>query len=151
MKTITHTRNFEMPQPIARLFPLFSPEGEKHWVPGWDYHTPMDTTELCEDYVFFTRTHDHGATEAIWIVKEHDPAAYRVSFYKIEPGEKIGVITVQCSELAPVRTAVQVSYKYLALSATGEEFLASFSEDAYAAFIAEWQRLLTDYFASGAP
>lgn len=37
MKTISHTKSFEMPHPIAELFPLLSPEGEKYWVPGWDY------------------------------------------------------------------------------------------------------------------
>lgn len=31
MKTIRHTKTFEMPLPIAELFPLFSPEGEKYW------------------------------------------------------------------------------------------------------------------------
>jgi hypothetical protein len=35
MKTISHTKSFEMPRPIAEVFPLFSPEGEKYWVPGW--------------------------------------------------------------------------------------------------------------------
>ncbi len=34
MKSISHTKAFEMALPIAELFPLFSPEGEKYWVPG---------------------------------------------------------------------------------------------------------------------
>ena len=57
--------------PIADLFPLFSPEGEKYWVPGWDYENVMGTTELSEDYVFLTKNHDHGITNAIWIVKKY--------------------------------------------------------------------------------
>ncbi len=36
MKSISHTKAFEMALPVAELFPLFSPEGEKYWVPGWD-------------------------------------------------------------------------------------------------------------------
>ena len=80
MKTISHTKSFEMPRPIAELFPLFSPEGEKYWVPGWDYENVMGTPELSEDYVFLTKTHDHATTNAIWIVKKYDPESHTVQF-----------------------------------------------------------------------
>ena len=148
MKSISHTKAFEMTIPIAELFPLFSPEGEKYWVPGWDYENVMGTTELSEDYVFFTKTHDHGTTDAIWIVKKYDPKSHFVQFYKIEPKDKIGVVTVKCTKLETERTKVQVTYKYIALSATGEKFIAEFSEIAYEKFIGEWQTLLSNYFKS---
>jgi hypothetical protein len=128
------------------LFPLFSPEGEKCWVPEWDYENVMGTTELAEDYVFLTKTHDHGTTDAIWIVKRYDPKSHFVQFYKIEPGEKIGVISVKCAELDAARTKVQVIYKYMPLSASGELFVAEFSESAYEEFIGEWKTPLTNYF-----
>ena len=83
MKTIRHTKTFEMPLPIADLFPLFSPEGEKEWVPGWDYKNVMGTTQLCEDYVFLTKSHDHALAEALWIVKAYKPESHFVQFYKI--------------------------------------------------------------------
>ncbi len=148
MKSISHTKAFEMTIPIAELFPLFSPEGEKYWVPGWDYENVMGTTELSEDYVFFTKTHDHGTTDAIWIVKKYDPKSHFVQFYKIEPKYKIGVVTVKCTKLETERTKVLVTYKYIALSATGEKFIAEFSEIAYEKFIGEWQTLLSNYFKS---
>ena len=37
MNSIKYTAGFDIDQPAADLFPLFSPEGEKLWVPGWDY------------------------------------------------------------------------------------------------------------------
>jgi hypothetical protein len=148
MKSIRHTMAFEMAIPISELFPLFSPEGEKYWVPGWDYENVMGTTELSEDYVFLTKTHDHGTTDAIWIIKKYDPGSYFVQFYKIEPVDKIGVVTVKCLELETERTEVQVTYEYLALSANGEKFISEFSESAYELFIGEWQMLLSNYFKS---
>ena len=148
MKSITHTKAFKMNVPIADIFPLFSPEGEKHWVPGWDYENVMGTTELSDDYVFLTKTHDHGTTDAIWIVKKYDPNSHFVQFYKIEPEDKIGVVTVKCTKLETERTKVQVTYKYIALSATGELFVSEFSESAYEEFIGEWQTLLSNYFES---
>ncbi len=134
--------------PIAELFPLFSPEGEKSWVPGWDYESVMGTTELSEDYVFLTRTHDHKTTKAIWIAKKYDPQSHFVQFYKIEPEDKIAVITVKCTELEAEKTKVQVTYKYIALSPTGEIFVSKFSESAYEEFIGEWQTLLSNYLKS---
>jgi hypothetical protein len=148
LKSISHTRAFEMPLPIEELFPLFSPEGEKHWVPGWGYENLMGTTELSEDYVFLTRSHDHGTKEAIWIVKRYDPGSHFVQYYKIEPEDKIGVVTVKCAGLEPARTEVQVTYKYTALSKAGERFVSEFTEAVYEDFIGEWQRLLLTYFES---
>jgi hypothetical protein len=148
MKSISHTKAFEMAIPVADLFPLFSPEGEKFWVPDWDYVNVMGTTELSEDYVFLTKTHDHGTTDAIWIVKKYDAKSHYVQFYKIEPNDKIGVVTVKCTQLEAARTSVQVTYKYIALSATGERFVSEFSKSAYEKFIAEWQMLLSKYFES---
>jgi hypothetical protein len=117
-------------------------------VPEWDYENVMGTTELAEDYVFLTKTHDHRATDAIWIVKRYDSKSHFVQFYKIEPDDKVGVITVKCTELEAARTRVQVTYKYMALSARGELFVSEFSEGAYEEFIGEWKSLLTNYFLS---
>ena len=149
MHSVEHTKSFAMAVPIARLFPLFSPEGEKLWVPEWDYENVMGHTELAEDYVFLTRTHDHRAGEAVWVVKRYEPEAHLVEFYKVEPGDKVGTIRVRCTLLEPDRTEVEVTYRYQALSATGEAFVAGFTTGAYSEFIGEWQTLLERHFASG--
>ena len=148
MKTISHTKTFKMPVPVKDLFPLFSPEGETYWVPGWNYENVMGTTELSEDYVFLTKSHDHATSDALWIVKKFDLKRYLVQFYKIEPHEKIGVVTVKCSEQGSDNTEVQVTYKYMALSEAGESFIDGFNENTYEEFIAEWQQLLLKYFDS---
>jgi len=148
MKTIRHTGYFILPVSAEELFPLFSPEGEKAWVPDWDYENLMGTTELSEDYLFLTRSHDHATAEAIWIVKAYDPAAYRVQFYKVEPGDKVGVVTVECVDLGVEGTRVHVTYQYIALSKTGEQFITGFNASHYAAFLAEWRTLLSAYFSA---
>ncbi|UCE97908.1 MAG: hypothetical protein JSV74_00805, partial [Dehalococcoidia bacterium] len=67
MATIKHQTSFKMNHSAEELFPLFSPEGEKLWLPGWDYENIMGSTNLHEDYIFLTSGH-HGATKAIWLV-----------------------------------------------------------------------------------
>jgi hypothetical protein len=148
MSKVKHTAAFEITQPIKKVFPLFSPEGEKLWVPGWDYENILGTTDLHEDYVFLTKNHDHASTEAIWLVKRYEPESYLVQFYKVETGEKIGVITVQCTEVSEVRTKIQVTYEYIGLSEKGNEFISKFSASEYKDFIGEWEKLLAKHFDS---
>ena len=146
MRTVQHKKSFEIDKTIEDVFPMFTPEGEKLWVPDWDYENVMGSTELSEDYFFTTRTHDHVTTSAIWIVKKYHPEAYFVQYYKIEPEDKIGIVTVACTDLGVERTKVQVTYKYMALSAIGEQFISEFNQDVYENFINEWQILLKNYF-----
>ncbi|WP_456427485.1 SRPBCC family protein [Rhodocaloribacter sp.] len=148
MSTIQHTEAFEIDRPVEILFPLFSAEGEKLWVPGWDYENVMGGTDLHEDYVFVTRNHDHASTDAVWLVKRYEPEHHRVQFYKVEPGDKVGVITVRCEALEKERTRVEVTYAYVGLSEKGNVFIEGFTSEAYAAFIEEWRQLLLQYFAS---
>lgn len=149
MTSIKHTADFEIAQPVDRLFPLFSPEGEKLWVPDWDYENVMGTTELAEDYIFLTRSHDHVATEAIWLTKRYDPATYHVQFYRVEPGEKVGIVTVQCTPQAEALTRIEVTYEYIALSEKGHKFIKGFTRTVYEDFIGGWETLLLRYFEDG--
>jgi hypothetical protein len=147
MTTIQHTASFSIRQPIDAVFPLFSPEGEKRWVPGWDYTNQMDTAPLAPDDVFTTTAHNHGTVAAIWIIGRYLPDEHVIQLYKIQPDDKVGTVTVQCRSRGPDQTTVQVTYKYTALSETGQEFIDSFTEEAYIGFIAEWRRLLEAHFA----
>ncbi|GAB4264945.1 MULTISPECIES: hypothetical protein [Deferrisoma] len=146
MNRIRHTEKFQISRPVDVVFPLFSPEGEKRWVPGWDYRNVMGDTTLREDYVFVTESHDHAAGEAIWIVKRYEPENYCVEFYKVEAGEKVGVVSVRCVPVSDGETEVWVAYEYIALTEKGRGFIETFTEDAYKEFIGEWKRLLEAYF-----
>jgi hypothetical protein len=146
-KSVSHTAAFEINQAVQAVFPLFTPEGEKLWAPGWEYDNLIGTNPLDEDYLFLTRSHDHAATEAIWIVKKYAPEMYRVQYYKIEPGEKVGIIEAACAPLSSASTEVQVTYRYVGLSETGNRFVERFAKKDYEAFIEEWKRLIESFFA----
>ncbi|MEM8533938.1 MAG: hypothetical protein AAGF95_24045 [Chloroflexota bacterium] len=147
MNQVRHSADFQIQQPAAILFPLFSAEGEKLWVPGWDYKNVMGKTDLHEDYIFITENHDHAASDAIWLVKRYEPSEYLIEFYKVEPEEKVGIITVKCSVLSEVKTKVSVTYEYISLSEKGNEFVRNFTSEEYKQFISEWHKLLEAYFA----
>ena len=71
MNRAKHSADFQLEQPADILFPLLSAEGEKIWVPDWDYKNVTGTTDLHEDYIFITEKHDHAASDAIGLVKAH--------------------------------------------------------------------------------
>jgi hypothetical protein len=148
MSTIKHSADFSIDQPIEIMFPLFSAEGEKLWLPGWDYENIMGSSKLHEDYIFLTKKHDHASTGAIWLVKRYEPETYFVQFYKVEPEDKVGIVTVQCRKLTEISTQVEVSYEYIGLSEKGNEFIEGFTSNEYEAFIGEWNNLLVSYFES---
>lgn len=148
MSTCTYTAEFEINRPVDEVFPLLSPEGETLWVPGWKYENLSGSPDLHEDYVFLTRDHDHASSEALWIVKRYEPGNHHVQFYKVEPGDKVGVVSVTCKSSGADETRVQVTYSYTGLSEKGNEFVESFTREAYYEFIGEWQCLMQKYFDS---
>jgi len=70
MTTIKHQTSFEINHSAEELFPLFSAEGEKLWIPGWDYENIMGSTDLHEDYVFFTSGHIDQLTTGQTIIRQ---------------------------------------------------------------------------------
>ena len=93
-------------------------------------------------------SHDHASADAIWLVKRYQPESYFVQFYKVEPEDKVGIVTVQCFEEAETLTRVQVSYEYIALAEKGRKFIDAFTQNAYEEFISEWEELLVKYYES---
>ncbi len=150
MSTVKHTADFQISQSIKTLFPLFSAEGEKLWVPGWDYENVMGSNDLHEDYIFLTKNHDHASTDAIWLTKQYRPESHFVQFYKVEPEDKVGIITVQCTKIDDSQTQVEVSYEYIGLSKKGDDFIKRFTSSEYKGFISEWKSLLVIYFEQNA-
>lgn len=146
MSRVRYTEVFQVDRPVAEVFPLFSAEGETLWVPGWEYENVMGGTDLHENYVFLTRAHDHATADAIWVVKRYEPKDYHVEFFRVEPGDKVGVVVVRCHDRDGVATGVEVTYEYIGISAKGDEFIDGFTAEDYRDFIGEWKTLLDDHF-----
>ncbi len=81
-------------------------------------------------------------------MKRYEPESYHVQFYKVEPGKKVGVVTVQCFEKAEDLTTVQVTYEYIGLTEEGRNFIESFTQEMFETFISEWKRFILKYYES---
>ncbi len=148
MSKVNHTASFRIDQPVEVLFPLFNAEAEKLWVPGWDYENVMGSNDFYEDYIFLTKNQEHGSPDAVWLVKRYEPENYHLELYKVEPDDKVSVMTIVSKIVDDGITQVDVSCSYIGLSKMGNEFIEGYTLIEYEAYIAQWKDMLVSYFES---
>ena len=136
-RSVELTGGFTLPEPPHKVFELFSPLGEKSWVPGWDpelLHPPGATWE--PGLIFRTRE-ERG--EAIWIVTALDRERHEVEYHRVEAGRYLAKVSVRCLGHAEARTDVRVTYTFVGLSETGNQEIAAMSAPAYEGKMLRWQ------------
>ena len=130
MNTRAHlTGTIEVPLPPDEALHLFTPAGERDWVPGWDPTFPAG-----EDTAPGTTFLTHEQT--IWVIADRTPTSMR--YARITPGVHAGTVEVRC-EAAGTTTRAHVTYDLTTL--TDDDTLARFATD-FPAMLAEWERLI---------
>ena len=130
--SVTCTSSFELALAPDRALRLFTPEGERAWVDGWDPVYPGGEPDLAPGAVFLT--HGHGGA-TVWIVAGIDHSAAR--YARVAYDCVAAWIEVECRP-AEAGTEVQITYR---LTATDRAAVGSVSEFAagYDAFIDGWR------------
>jgi hypothetical protein len=119
----------QVPLPPDQALTLFTPAGEREWVPGWDPAFPAgDDTSPGTTFL----THE----QTVWVVADRTPDSMR--YARVTPGVHAGTVEVRC-EPAAGTTRAHVTYDLTALGdpATLEHFAAGFD-----AMLAEWERMI---------
>jgi hypothetical protein len=129
--------------PIEAAFALFSPLGERAWVPGWEPEFIHPAGSAWEPGLVF-RTHtEHG--EALWVVAALDRLAHKVEYLRFEAERYVVKLRVACSVRSRQVTDVRVTYMFIGLSDVGNEEIASMSPDAHAERMLKWQGWIAQY------
>jgi hypothetical protein len=126
---------------IERVFRLFSPLGERAWVPGWEPEL-LDPPgmEWTEGLVFRTR---EQAGDVLWIVSRLDRAAHRVAYHRVEPERHVARVEVACRSVAARSVAATVTYSYVGLSERGNRDIAAMTARAYEEKLSRWTQGIT--------
>ena len=127
------------------VFPLFSPLGEKKWVPGWD---PVLLHPRGEDWargLIFTTQEELG--EAVWVVAQLDRESCYVEYYRVEPGRYVARVRVQCGDDG-VETDVSVEYEFVGLSARGNADIAAMRPEDYQDKMRRWESWINSHLAT---
>ncbi|KAB2969040.1 MAG: SRPBCC family protein [Thermoanaerobaculia bacterium] len=134
----------------ATALPLFSPEGERRWVAGWEpepLHAPGGTLSA-SGAVFRTRA---DGEETLWLVLAFDRERGRAAYARLTPGSRLGTVEVELEADRAGGTRARVTYRLTSLSERGAAALSELTPDAFAGWIAGWERDLAACLAeSGA-
>lgn len=122
--------------PPDAAFELFSPIGEKLWVPGWNpelLHPPGVTWERG---LIFRTQEERG--EAIWVITGLDRERREVEYHRIEGGRYVAKVSVNCRASADMQTEVRVTYTFVGLSESGNQEIAAMSAQLYEEKMNRW-------------
>lgn len=134
---MTAEAGFELALCAKDALPLFTAEGERGWVPGWEpEHLGGDGVGS----VFVTRL---GGTETIWIVVDYDPQRGVARYARQVAGVQVGLVEVQCTDSGDGHCVVRVRYSLTPLSEAAIPAVAEFLDpQRFAEAIANWKRLI---------
>jgi hypothetical protein len=121
------SRTITVPLPPDQAIALFTPEGERAWVPGWDpqhHSTTVFTTE-------------HGGARTTWLVLDAGPHAVR--YARVRPDHHAGTVEVRCQADGD-GTAATVTYDLTPLTSHAlDGFAAGYDE-----MLAGWERNIAE-------
>ena len=139
---VSRTGSFDLPCSADAALPLFSPEGERHWVKGWNPQPVFpETIEFRRNTVF---RHGGDEEEAVWTIIDADRETHRAEYVRVATSSHTAHILVAIEPLASDRCRVTVSYTITAFGAHRKHLLDAFSEAAYAARMINWQRQIME-------
>lgn len=138
---VSHKGTITVLLPADEALELFTPEGERRWVPAWepDYLFRAGGGDEI-DTVFRT---DHDGEETLWIVLDHDLELHQAAYARITPGSRLGTVTVDIDPIDETSCWVDVCYELTALSPAGNAILEAFDARAFRAMLDEWERRIS--------
>lgn len=145
---IVRSGTLQLEVPIDKAFPLFTPLGERDWVPGWDptmLHPESGAAQL--GTVFTTQA--SGEATTLWSIAAYDGEQHYVKYARVTPGSRFGWVEVACTAVAPSLTEVEVTYTFTGLSEPGNAYINAMTASAYQKQMADWKALIVAYLASG--
>ena len=142
--TITCTAELTVDRPQSAALALFTPEGERAWVPGWDPSYPAPQRREGAGAVFLT---GHAKETTIWVMV--DKGERRLRYARATAGDTAGTVTVIVVDAAPTRTRLRVEYDLTALGPNAAERLEAF-RGSFANYIGEWETAIAAMSPAGA-
>jgi MOSC domain-containing protein YiiM len=129
-----------LPAPVATTFPLFTPDGERLWVPGFDPAFLHPASGEQGPGAIFTTNHD--GEDTLWMVLRLSPADGIAEYARVTPGSRRGVVRVRL-EPEDGATAATIAYELESLSEAGDTALDALTDAAYRSMLQDWEARVT--------
>lgn len=144
-RSVEFNGRFVLRGPIETVFDLFSPLGERLWVPGWNPELlhPSGVSWVCGQ-IFRTQ---EEAGEAVWVVTALTREAHEVEYHRVEPHRYVARVRVKCTATADQVTEVHTSYGFIGLTAEGNDAIGAMTDASYAEKMKRWERWISQHLA----
>jgi hypothetical protein len=129
--------------PVDEAFEMFSPEGEKLWVPGWAPEVLYPAGDEWTQGQIFRTQEERGA--GVWVISALDRASHAVEYFRIESNRYVARVRVRCVAAGASRTRAEVSYLFVGLTPEGNHDIGEMTVEAYGEKMERWQRLIEEY------
>ena len=136
-RSIELSGGFILSVPPDVAFELFSPLGEKLWVPDWNPELLYPPGFSWERGLIFRTAEERG--EAVWVVTALDRERHEVEYHRVEAGRYVATVSVTCRPHASLQTEVRVTYLFVGLSEVGNQDIAAMSQTSYEEKMRRWQ------------
>lgn len=138
-----------MALPSTEAFPLFSAEGERRWVAGWDPRYLHRAESPAGEGIVFQTIHKSGRT-ATWIQTRHEPAIGAASFVYVIPDHHTAMVDVVVTADGERRSRASVRYRMTSLSSDADDFVQAFGAD-FEGVMAHWADAIQRHIVEGVP
>ena len=145
-RTETFSGHLRVKAPVERVFPLFSPMGEKNWVRGWDPEILHPTDRDWEEGMIFRSSEESGT--AVWVLSRLDLSMHQVQYVRIEPDYYVARIEVICKETSADCTDVFTKYSFIGLASAGNEAIGRMTAKEYDSKMTKWAAWLESFLSS---
>lgn len=137
--------SIELKANIEKVFPLFTPLGEKKWTEDWDPKIISTSSgEMQEGLIFQTPDHVHGAPLLTWVVSRYNVTTHRIQYIVSSP-VRVAIITVTCTASSKNSTIAKISYALTGLSAEGNELSHHLIGNIFANNLKDWETAINTY------
>jgi hypothetical protein len=143
---VLRSGEFDLACSADEAFPLFSPEGERCWVAGWNPQPVFpERIAFARDTVF---RQGEGDEQAIWTIVDLDPVSHRAEYVRVASASHTAHIVVKIDPVNQTKSHVTVTYAITVFGTSGSSsLLDQFSKSSYAEKMRSWQRQISQCMA----
>lgn len=123
--------------PAAEVFGLFTPEGERSWVPDWEPVYPVGNLPEPEPGLAFAT--GVGEDARTWVVARLDPGTRAAVYTYVLPGRRTAWVEVTVEPGTGGVCDAHVAYRMTSLSPEADAEVLAFG-DHFPAMLEDWQR-----------
>jgi len=147
-KHVTRSHEQTINAAPSKVFDLLCPVKEAEWLDGWDYTLLHSESGLAEEgCVFLSR--QEGEKDTIWMITKRDVQNREIEFVRATPESRIARLTISVDEKEAMVSKVMITYVITSLCEKGNQFLAAFTEEKFAAAMQFWEKSMNYYLETG--